>query len=203
MLEMLVDAHPAVETTTSGLTRRAICGMTGRSCAASGRCAFPRLVGEIVHHKALPRKRRRRGGQEHEISGLYPVRGYSTRSTAVHQHAATSTGRWAVTPTVDFQFWLPRSRYSAPSTLCQGVGISALIWVGPPDGLTTDRMPPATSILSASPRRPRELASDAPPRPSSLTLIASRRPSRSCAPSPRWRRSASPCWPGTLSRRNR
>jgi hypothetical protein len=34
-------------------------------------------------------------------------------------------------------------------------------------------MPPATSILSASPRRPRELASDAPPRPSSLTLIAS------------------------------
>jgi serine/threonine-protein kinase len=43
--------------------------------------------------------------------------------------------------------------------------------VGPPRGLTTDKMPPATSILSARPRRPRELARDAPPRPSSPTLI--------------------------------
>ena len=43
--------------------------------------------------------------------------------------------------------------------------------VGPPEGLATDRIPPATSILSARPRRPRELASDAPPRPSSPTLI--------------------------------
>src|SRR5215467_4313158 len=53
-------------------------------------------------------------------------------------------------------------------------GISALTRVGPPGGLTTDRVPPATSTLSASPRKPRELASEAPPRPSSVTLTASR-----------------------------
>ena len=46
--------------------------------------------------------------------------------------------------------------------------------VGPPGGLTTDRKPPTTSILSARPRSPRESASDAPPQPSSLTLMTSR-----------------------------
>ena len=48
--------------------------------------------------------------------------------------------------------------------------------VGPPAGLTTDKMPPATSTRSASPRRPREPASDTPPRPSSCTLTVSRPP---------------------------
>ena len=58
-------------------------GMTERSRAACGQLRVSAETPCESVHKALPRKRRRRGGQEDEVSRLYPVRGMTGCSYAL------------------------------------------------------------------------------------------------------------------------
>jgi hypothetical protein len=85
--------HPA-PAGTSCWSWRAICGMTGCSCAACGQMRVSAETACGIVYKALPRKRRRRGGQEHEVSGLYlsAAEGRISGTAALHESACRING---------------------------------------------------------------------------------------------------------------